>query len=273
MPFQDLFKQVHNLPSIPKVVQELIDNFNSPNASADEIAKKIQLDQSLSLKVLRLANSARYGAGRKINSIDSAVVLLGFEAVKTLVIASGVTSACKSIPGLDQGRFWRCSFTVASICKLIAKEAKKDPEMAYTCGMLHNIGDALMYLVHKEKMQRIDSLLSYGSAKAELERNQFGYDFMQAGAELTRRWNFPQAISDAILNQGNPQNDPAHDYAQIVSVATSAFYLFDADKNQQEFLNSLPTEKLKAMGVDLLSFMEGLVQLLGEDDDILAMLE
>ena len=124
MSFDQLFSQVYNIPSIPKVVQELINNFNNSDTSTRDIAKKLQMDQTLSVKVLRLANSARYGSGRTINSIDAAVTILGFNALKTLVIASGITSACKSIPGLNQKQFWRTSFMVANLAKLLAKMAK-----------------------------------------------------------------------------------------------------------------------------------------------------
>ena len=126
MSIANLFNQVYNIPSIPKLVQELINNFDNENSNSREIAKKLQMDQALSAKVLRLANSARYGAGRKINSIDSAVIILGFDTLKTLVIASGVTSACKNIPGLNQKQFWRTSFAVANIAKMLAKLAKAD---------------------------------------------------------------------------------------------------------------------------------------------------
>ena len=93
MSVESLFNNVYNLPSIPKVVQELTESFGSDKANADEIANKIAKDQAFAAKVLRLANSARYGVGRKIASISNAVVLLGISQLRTLVTASGMTSA------------------------------------------------------------------------------------------------------------------------------------------------------------------------------------
>lgn len=269
MPFEDLFKQVHNVPSIPKVVQELITDLNSSTVDVDDIAKKLQMDQSLSLKVLRLANSARYGAGRKVNSVDSAVVMLGFSALKTLIVASGVVSACKTIPGVDQKEFWRRSFSVASVAKLIAKQSKGDPELAFTCGMLHNIGDALMYISHTEKMSRIDALAANGANRADLQKNQFGYDFMQAGAELVRRWNFPNEIVEAIKYQSEPETImPENPNAMILNIAANLFHQFEVDKSKEEMLSKLPNDKLQQLNVDLLELMEKLVELFSQDDDI-----
>ncbi|MCR6651925.1 MAG: HDOD domain-containing protein [Cellvibrionaceae bacterium] len=191
MSFDSLFSQTYNIPSIPKLVQELIDNFSHEDSNTRDIAKKLQMDQALSAKVLRLANSARYGAGRNINSIDSAVIILGFNSLKTLVIASGLTSASKNIPGLNQKKFWRTSFSVANIAKLLAKLAHQDGDVAFTCGMLHNIGDTLLFLAHRSQMQNIAALAATGVSKSTLEQTQFGCNYMDVGAELARRWNFP----------------------------------------------------------------------------------
>lgn len=268
-----LFKQVHNIPSVPKLVQELIEQFGSNSSRVDDISKKIQHDQALSLKVLRLANSARYGAGRKVSSIDSAVVLLGFDTLKTLVIASGVTSACKSIPGMDREQFWRRAFSVANIAKLLARQARKDSETAFTCGLLHNIGEALIYLAHSEKMQRIDQLAQAGADRAELQRDQFGYDFMQVGAELTNHWQFPATIAAAIRFQANPDAAGAdRDYAAIVQLASAIYRQVETHPDHDHLFSNIPVAKLRAVGVDPLVFMEKLRVMLEQEDDINSLL-
>ena len=167
MSLESLFKESPNLPNIPKVVQELIEKFNDPHSNSDEISKKIQMDQVISAKIMRLANSARYGAGRKIASIDSAVVMLGIDTLKTLVIASGVTGAFKDIPGFDKKQFWRDSFMIASICKLIAKHTDCDAETAFTVGMMHNIGELLILIFNPEETVKIAKLVEAGANRIE----------------------------------------------------------------------------------------------------------
>ncbi|MEC8483564.1 MAG: HDOD domain-containing protein, partial [Pseudomonadota bacterium] len=85
----DLLTQADQLPNVPEVVRELIMALDNPNAKYSEIAAKVAKDQTLSLKVLRVVNSAYFGLSRKVASIDEAVVMLGMERLKTLVIASG----------------------------------------------------------------------------------------------------------------------------------------------------------------------------------------
>lgn len=268
MQYKALFDQIHNIPSIPKVVQELMDDFENEDTSPQDIGKKIQMDQSISLKIMRLANSARYGAGRKVNSIDSAIVMLGRDTLKTLVIASGVTSAFKEIPGLDKKAFWRTSFSIASIAKLIAKLAKLDGEMAFTCGMLHNIGDTLLYIVEPDKMTRIDTLVASGAVKSELQKSQFDLDYTDIGSELARRWNFPDEIVDAIRYQERPtENESQNPYAYTIKMACLLFSKID-NGDREDILKDFPTDIAKELNVDLLEIQESLVELFEAEDDI-----
>lgn len=266
---RDLFMQVHKVPSVPRLVQELIQQFGSKSSQVDEISQKIQLDPVLSLKVLRLANSAHFGAGRKVGSIDYAVVLLGFDTLKILVIASGVISACDSIPGMDRERFWRRAFTVASIAKLIARQARKDPETAFTCGMLHNIGDALMYVAHIDDMQAIDQQTDTGTIRSQLQRETFGYDYAQVGAELTTHWKFPQTIATAIRYHEDPDSAGADaDYARIVNLAVEIYQQIQADPNNADSLLAISVAKLRALGVDPKIFTEKLALMLEQVGDV-----
>lgn len=269
MSFDTLFSQVYNIPSIPKLVQELINNFNREDSNTRDIAKKLQMDQALSAKVLRLANSARYGAGRKINSIDSAVIVLGFDTLKTLVIASGVTSACKNIPGLNQKKFWRTSFSVANIAKLLAKLARQDGEVAFTCGMLHNIGDTLLYLAHKDQMLNIDALAATGVSKSTLEQTQFGCTYMDVGAELARRWNFPPEICQAIATQEHPEKAGANlTYPLLVNLAVRIYHSLSAGKLPAETVRDMPQNHFADLKIDTINLLEQLTRLQQQEDDI-----
>lgn len=273
MPYTPLFEQVHNLPTIPKVVQELIDNFNNKHINADAIAKNIQKDQGIAVKVLRLANSARYGAGRKIASIDSAVVMLGFDTLKTLVIASGLTGAFKDIPGIDKKTFWRESFSVANVAKLIARHVGLDKDVAFTCGMLHNIGETLLHLGHVDTMARIDKLVGEGATRYQLERNQFGYDFGDVGSGLAKRWNFPDVIQDALKGQNEPLAAATFSpYAAVLHIAAYLNRAIAAGKSKEDILSQFPHGVAKALNLDLLNFFETLVEMYDKEDDIESLL-
>ncbi|WP_051279748.1 HDOD domain-containing protein [Chitinilyticum aquatile] len=204
MKLEDVFEQTHRLPTIPKIVQELIDSFNDEGIEIGRIAQKIALDQVITAKVLRLANSVHFGATRRIGTVNEAMVVLGFNTVRTLVIASGITGAFITTPGFDRKQFWHKSLTVASDARWLASKAKLPPEMAFTCGILHSIGEMLVHVVAPDVAAKIEQHLSEGGTGASLTENGIDFDFVTAGVELVRRWNFPNTIVEALRHQNDP---------------------------------------------------------------------
>ena len=89
MNFDTLFQQQNALPTIPKVVQELIDSFNNDTVSIEEIAKKLAADQVLSAKLLRLANSSYYHASRSVGTVDDASPNANDRLFKTGFVENG----------------------------------------------------------------------------------------------------------------------------------------------------------------------------------------
>ncbi|MBA56781.1 MAG: signal transduction protein [Pseudomonadales bacterium] len=274
MPVEDVIKRIYDLPSIPQIVQELIANFNSASANAETISRRIQSDPVIAAKVLRLANSVRYGAGRRVASLDSAVVILGIDTLRTLVIASGVTSAVKNIPGMDMRRFWRDSFMVANVSKIIARNAAGcDPEVAFTCGMLHKIGLPLMYLVKTETMKIIESMVANGNSQINAENAKLGYNHSEVGARLAASWKFPEIISDALAHQQKPlQASPFSPYAAIVFLASTIAERLNDDVDSKAIISALPEKLTSALTLNSLGLFEQLERFRETEDDIDEML-
>lgn len=270
MSLDRLLEKVYELPSIPKVVQELIASFSSHVADAASISRNIHTDPVIAAKVLRLANSARYGAGRNIASLDTAVVMLGFDTLKTLVVASGVTSVMAKIPGLDMKACWRQSFMVANLSKMVAKSTKElDPEIAFTCGMLHNIGIALMYLGHTDEMKAFEQSLQPGDNRTELEHRRFGYTNTEVSSNLARIWRFPPIIQDALLNQLSPLAvDPPSHYAATIKLAVCLNRSLEEREENEQIISSLPESLVEALHVDTYKLFDQLKLMCDAEDDI-----
>lgn len=269
MSLASLFEQTHKLPSIPEVVQELINNFNNPDIDAEDISRNIQRDQVISAKVMRLANSARYGAGRKINSVDSAVVMLGFDTLKTLIVASGVTSAIQDIPGFDLQSFWRDSFMVANLSKLLAKRCNVDPETAFTCGLLHNIGEALIHIGEADVEREIDRLVQCGENRIELQNNKFGFDYTGVGKELARRWNFPDDILNGIRQHAAPsQFDEFSALSAVVYIARYLNLQIQRDRSEEEIVEDFPTGVSDNLNLGTESLVAEAFEMAAAEDDI-----
>ncbi len=229
MHVQQLLDQAHRLPSIPKLVQELLQAFDDPNVDTGRIAAKMQLDQALTAKVLRLANSSFYGGSRKISTVNDAVVLLGIDVLRTLVAAGGVVAAFPAPEGFDLRAFWRKSFMVAGLSRWLVRRGKLrslNAETAFTAGLIHDVGTLLMHTLDAERMRDVDAAIAAGAPRADTEQMILGYTSVQIGAALARHWHFPDELCEAVVNQAAPMAAKVPNaYAGIVHVARACHLL------------------------------------------------
>lgn len=205
MELNALFKTSHNLPSVPEVVHELIASFNKEDVSIDEVIAHVRADQSLCAKLLRAANSAQFGLPRKVSSVDDAVMLLGFNNLRTIVIGCGLAGSARPVQGLDLNAFWRYSVQCAAASRWVADRCRTDAAVAFTVGMMHAIGQLIMHTAMPEAMEEFAAENRCGDAsRAEKERERFGYDYHRVSAELASRWHFPEDFVAAVRDAEVP---------------------------------------------------------------------
>ncbi len=217
MNFDALFLQQHALPTIPKIVQEVIESFNNERVAVDTIAQKLSADQVLSAKILRLANSSYYHVSRSIGTVDDAVTMLGFMTVRTLVVSTGLVNGFRDIAGFDLKKFWRYSMHTAVIAKWLAKQKKANFDFAFTVGMMHAIGQLVMHAAMPEEMLELDKIADPLEARRfDIEMKSFGYNFADVGAELAVRWKFPTQFATTIRAFPQPCD---HDTFDVTSGA------------------------------------------------------
>jgi HD-like signal output (HDOD) protein len=227
MSIETLFANLHSLPSIPKVAQDLILQFDSPSSSLESIARNIEKDPVIAAKILRLANSARFRGSRESSSIEDAAMRLGFNTLRTLVMASAVTGAFNAGPSFDLKGFWLKSFQVAGICRMLAKQTGADAEIAFTCGVMHDIGELLIQTGAPEVAERINAASKTGTAgRAANETLQLGFGYPEVGAELASRWHLPEVIQQAIAYQARPMQAPGN--APLPRIVAQAMMISDA---------------------------------------------
>ena len=221
MNFEALFQQQAALPSIPKVVQEVIESFNNENVSIEDIAKKLSADQVLSAKLLRLANSSYYHVSRTVGTVDDAVLMLGFMTVRTLVVSTGLTGSFKSMSGVDLKQFWRYSLHTAIVAKWLAKKKQLNSDLAFTVGLMHAIGQLVMHAAMPEQLLQVDKIASpIDARRLDVERTSFGYNFSDVSAELARRWRFPVEFSEILKTYPEPQEvKPLNKVAVVIHLA------------------------------------------------------
>ena len=200
---------VRDLPALPAAVLELLDMLSRDEVDTSALAAKISLDQALTAKTLRLANSSFYGLARHVTSVAEANTVLGLRTVRTVVTAAALTGSFKppACQGFTFVEFWRRAVTTAVGAKLVATAAGVDTEAAFTAGLLHDIGQLVLassFPVRYAQVLAHQSASGIGLRAAE--QALLGIDHAALGALVTEHWHFPRRIVDAI---GNHHTKPA----------------------------------------------------------------
>ncbi len=194
------------LPTIPAVVQKLMAALKDPNVDARKIGESLAKDPILSAKVLRLANSSFFGGQRSMSSIDAAVSLIGIQALSRLIVACGVSSSFKDIPGIDMKVFWSDSLLAATAASKIAPRLEADPEAAYVCGLLHATGHLILCQTYPEIADLVFTGYEVvrGAELAAIESDNFGTAHPEVGALWIESIGFPQPVADTIRKAVQP---------------------------------------------------------------------
>jgi putative nucleotidyltransferase with HDIG domain len=228
---QTLEKKLADLPPLPAIVTRIMQTVNNPNTSADELNQLISLDQGLASKLLRIVNSAYYGFPKRISTITHAVVILGFNTVRNLVLgvsAFGMLSKKAEGQGLDRLQFWEHSIAVAVCSSLLAKKKKPKTrsivEEAFITGLLHDIGQLFLdcyfpvqyavTLVYAER-QNISLL--------EAEKKVLGIDHTIVGKKIAEQWNFPPSLTACIGLHHHPI--PGSDHFEASALVHAADWI------------------------------------------------
>lgn len=204
MEISQLFNNVKQLPVLPTLLLELLDSFADETIAVEALAQKIGMDQSISAKVIRMANSAAYRRGYEVESIAEAVIRLGFNKVRSLVIAAALSNSFPDTPGFDKDKFWKDTFTTASIARALAKHSKINQETAFTCAMMHNIGELLLQILRPQECALVRMAIQDGDPRLAAQREVFSFDYSQVGSELAKHWSFSTVFCDAIEQQLDP---------------------------------------------------------------------
>ncbi len=259
----ELFDNIYKIPKVPEVVRNLIIQLNDPDFDIDEIVKNVSRDQVISMKVLRLVNSAHFGLSRKIVSIEDAVILIGMKQLKTLVIASGIVSAVPELDNFDLKTFWSDSFRTATYAKWIADEINTDSEMAFTAGLISNMGQILIHMGAPETVCEIEKFVKSGGRRTEIEQTLLGYTNAEVCAELCRRWKFPDVLIETIKQCHEPLKfeNPSTD-ACIINIAEYLSACRRDNLSLEDMMETFPADVLMRLGIEREEFSDKLPVLL-----------
>ena len=196
---EQVIQQIEHLPTLPQVVMRVLAMSESPRISAIELSKA--MDQSLAAKVLRMANSAYYGGrGRNISSIHHAIMLIGFEAVKEIILTTSFFHTfheSQDVQALQP--LWQHSLECALIAKRLAWMYRYDSlDEAYLSGLTHDIGRLVIQQYFSDQYREIEKKKESGVEWLQAEKEVLELTHAEIGGKIAERWAFPPNLVEAI---------------------------------------------------------------------------
>jgi putative nucleotidyltransferase with HDIG domain len=217
---------IQSLPAFPAVATKLLGVVTDEDAGFREVSRLILKDTALSGQVLRLANSSLFGFRQEVNSILRALCLMGSNRVRDMLI----TAALKDYIGSDHKLLlrdcWRHSVATALWAEALAQWYRLDRPIAYTAGILHDLGRIALFRVAPDAYASFLDKVSGSRAEdfRSIEQDIFGLDHCQAGGYLSGMWKFQPALTDIIAHHHDPitsASPPARVLAQAACAAAS----------------------------------------------------
>ena len=207
---QALLGKMEDLPSVPTLYLEVTSKLQSPDAALDDVAVHIAHDPAMSALLLRLANSAGSGLTQPVKTVLEAILFLGTEQTKALILFSKLFSQYQQrpCPGFSLDDFWLHSIWTATFAKWIAQEETSDykkAEEAFAAGMLHDVGKLLIAANLPRAAQEISQAAKRSpKLRWQVEQEQLGATHAEIGALLLAEWGLPYEILEAIAFHHKP---------------------------------------------------------------------
>jgi HD-like signal output (HDOD) protein/CheY-like chemotaxis protein len=246
---REVVDSIEVIPSLPTLYNEMLSMMNDEESSINDMGQLISRDIAMTAKVLQLVNSAFFGLCRHIKSAEEAVVFIGIDTLKSLVLSLQAFSAL-SVDGIPQqyiDELWRHSITTASFARSIAICETNDRDeinSTFTAAILHDIGRLLLIDNLPEKYTRyIQALQRDDGPAVRLEQLIFGATHQEIGAYLLRKWGLPNCIVDPVLFHHNPpQGITGYSPTLAVSAADALYYelVNPAGKKQTDSTFTIP---------------------------------
>ncbi|MEW5803934.1 MAG: HDOD domain-containing protein [bacterium] len=212
MNVDEAIAKIEDIPTLPTTLAEVLRTTSSENGSVKELSQIIYSDQSLTTKILKMANSSFYGFVHQIRSVDRAIVILGFDEVRAIAIAVSIFDSVYLRKGgvyYSRIRSWNHSLLCALGTRLLAgifgKSKNLGPEL-FVGGLIHDIGKVFMDRYFPESFVKVLELVEETSLTMEsAEREVFGFDHALLAGALLRKWKFPEQLTDIVMYHHHPE--------------------------------------------------------------------
>lgn len=203
-PINSILQQIDSFPALPATVNRVMAITANPESTANELMRAILPDQALSMAILKLANSAFFGRPREVCSIEEAIVVLGFQEIRTIILTQAIFNSFQKFRNINKQEIdalWGHSLTCGLAAKIIATHTNGySPSQLFIAGLIHDMGKIamLMALPHSYCPRKQDFSERLLHSLFPDEEEKFGISHDEVGMRLVNRWLFPEPLCVAI---------------------------------------------------------------------------
>lgn len=220
---KEIYKQVDNFPALPATVNKVMAVTGDPESSANDLMNAILPDPSMCATIMKIANSAFFGIPRNVSSIEQAVVVLGFEEIRNIVLGKAVFNSFQNFnlnrESIDL--FWEHSFTCGLAAKLIGEHLKLSPSELFIAGLIHDIGKLAMLITFPGDYALLYELTEpYQFRSVVREREEYSVSHDVIGLRILNKWLFPEKLLMAAGYHHQPEKANSYrTYPIIIQMA------------------------------------------------------
>jgi putative nucleotidyltransferase with HDIG domain len=220
------------LPTLNTVITEVLRVMNDKNSSFNQLFTVVRYDQAISSKIISIANSAYYSRGWSITNLERAMVAIGFEEIKNilvcLVFLKEILNGWK-LSQADLAVLWNHTVSVACAAKILAgRTVAADPEEAFTVSILHDMGKVIFGSYGAPYRKVAAEARETGRDICALEQEAFGVDHQEVGYVMSVKWRFPEQFS-TVIRSHHGRSEGKEPLADLVRVADRFAENPDAD--------------------------------------------
>lgn len=226
MKAEQILDQAKELPPPPQVAWKLMEFLKNPSQNNHDVVQIIEFDPVLTAKLLKACNSAFWSRGDPVATVRAALLKLGYREVQRIAMALSIGSALATENkgyGVNAMELWNHSVVTAVLSQKLGEmvfENEGDAEVAFTTGLLHDLGKTVLNYSVLEQVQKIkEHIEKNNKSMAEAEKEILGVDHAEIGACLLRRWNFPERVVEGVEKHHKPDLEKPVHMSAIVHLA------------------------------------------------------
>ncbi len=223
-------QSIDTFKSPPSLLQEILTVTEDPRSGAKDVQAMVERDMSCSVKLLKLANSAYYGFSRQIKTVREAIVIIGLDGVKNVVMSLGIADAFTKGSATERSflsNLWVHSMATATAAAVLSKSVSNlSPSVAYCAGLLHDFGKVILCQHFRSEYEKV--VITVRDEKLSIltvERNLLGVDHTTVGCWIAEAWDLPDVVTEILRDHhSNGPWEESRRYIPLVGIADALAY-------------------------------------------------